>query len=396
MRKKYVVHRPLAIERPDLVAEWHPSKNLPLTPYEVTAGMETRVWWKCPKGPDHVWEATILGRAVRGKGCPVCANRLVTPKNSLAVRAPKLAQEWHPTKNGSVRPTDVVPGSGKRVWWQCRFGHEWQASLVQRTKVATRCPYCVGYRVTPERTLAAQEPALARTWHPTKNRELKPIDVGPGTAKKVWWLCKRGHEWRAAVNSRARRGTGCPMCAGNKVSPERSLATVAPDVAATWHPTRNGRLRPKDVMPGTDRKVWWKCPVGPDHEWKMSIVARRIYFSCPFCTNHRVSCTNSLATVAKKIARDWHPTKNGKLRPTDVVYGSGKLVWWRCQFGHEWSATVICRTRGSGGCPGCRFDSQLQRRRETHKLLPVDRALLAIEEEARRAASRKPNVKSRR
>jgi hypothetical protein len=373
-----MLHKSLAIERPDLVAQWHPSKNLPLTPRDVTAGMETRVWWKCPRGRDHVWEAKVLGRAHKGNGCPFCANRRTSSKSSLAVLAPKLAREWHPTKNGAARPTDVVPGSGKKAWWRCRFGHEWRTTIVQRTKVGTGCPYCVGYRVTPERSLAAVAPAVARTWHPTKNRALKPTDVASGTARKAWWLCKRGHEWRAAIICRARQGTGCPMCAGNRVSPERSLAAVAPKVAATWHTTRNGRLRPEDVMPGSARKVWWQCLKGPDHEWKMQIVVRRARSNCPFCSNHRVSCTNSLATVAKKIAQEWHPTKNGKLQPTDVVYGSGKMVWWRCKYGHEWSATVISRTRDDSGCPGCRFDDQLQRRRDQGKLRPSDRALLAV------------------
>jgi hypothetical protein len=111
----------------------------------------------------------------------------------------------------------------------------------------------------------------------------------------------------------------------------------------------------------------------------MSIVERRTRLGCPFCANRRVSCTNSLATVEKKIARDWHPTKNGKFQPTDVVHVSSKMVWWLCKYGHEWYATVISRTRdGGSSCPGCRFDDQLQRRRDQGKLRPVDRALLAV------------------
>jgi len=389
MRHKVVHHKPLARERPDLVAQWHPSKNLPLTPQDVTAGMEICVWWKCPRGPDHVWRANVLGRARKNSICPFCANRRASLTNSLAVLAPKVARQWHKTKNGALRPTDVVPGSGKKAWWCCRFGHEWRASIVQRTKVGTGCPYCAGYRVTPERSLAAIAPAVAKTWHPTKNRARKPADVASGSARKVWWLCKHGHEWRTAINLRARAGTGCPMCAGVRVSPERSLAAVAPKVAATWHTSRNGRLRPDEVMPGSDRKVWWQCPKGPDHAWKQSIVARRTRRDCPFCGNRRVSCTNSLATMAKKIAREWHPTKNGRLQPTDVMYRSGKKVWWLCKFGHQWLATVLSRTReGAGGCPGCRFDDQLKRRRAQGKLRPVDRALLALMGPARNAARR--------
>jgi hypothetical protein len=112
----------------------------------------------------------------------------------------------------------------------------------------------------------------------------------------------------------------------------------------------------------------------------MSIDKRRSLLGCPFCANRRVSCTNSLATVEKKIAREWHPTKNGKLQPTDVVYGSSKMVWWLCKYGHEWPATVKNRTYYGTGCPGCHFDDQLQRRRDQGKLRAVDRALLAVKD----------------
>ena len=34
-----------------------------------------------------------------------------------------------------------------------------------------------------------------------------------------------------------------------------------------WHPTKNGELKPSEVTFGSNKKVWWKCPKGDDHEW---------------------------------------------------------------------------------------------------------------------------------
>ena len=31
------------------------------------------------------------------------------------------------------------------------------------------------------------------------------------------------------------------------------------------------------------------------------------------------------------IAKEWHPTKNGKLTPLDVSQGQAIKVWWRCE-----------------------------------------------------------------
>lgn len=41
-------------------------------------------------------------------------------KKSLAFKAPILAKEWHPTKNGELTPWDLSAGSGISVWWLCR------------------------------------------------------------------------------------------------------------------------------------------------------------------------------------------------------------------------------------------------------------------------------------
>jgi hypothetical protein len=69
--------------------------------------------------------------------------------------------------------------------------------------------------------------------------------------------------------------------------------------------------------------------------------------------NKRVSVTNSLVTVHPKIAAEWHPTKNGKLTPRDVTYGSTKAVWWRCASGHEWRVRITGRTSKLTGCREC-------------------------------------------
>ena len=132
--------------------------------------------------------------------------------HNLMVRNAELANQWHPTKNGILTPSDVTPGSGKKVWWVCERRHEWPAKVSHRTH-GSGCPYCSGRLASADNNLAINNPELASQWLPTKNGELTPSDVTPGSGKKVWWLCKRGHGWRAFVYNRtARRSTGCPMC----------------------------------------------------------------------------------------------------------------------------------------------------------------------------------------
>ena len=68
-----------------------------------------------------------------------------SPDYNFKVKHPKVAEEWHPTKNGELTPSEVPPGSGKKVWWQCKKSkrHEWEAMISNRTKPnGTGCPKC--------------------------------------------------------------------------------------------------------------------------------------------------------------------------------------------------------------------------------------------------------------
>ena len=203
---------------PLLSAQWHPTKNGDLTPNQVVAGSHKKVWWKCDQGPDHEWAAVQASRTVGGTGCPYCAGRKVSVTNSLASLYPKIAAQWHPTKNGDLTPNQVVAGSNKKFSWKCDQGpdHEWDAAAVERTRNGTGCPYCAGQKVSATNSLASLYPKIAAQWHPTKNGDLTPNQVVAGSHKKVWWKCNQGpdHEWAAVQASRTAGGTGCPHCVG--------------------------------------------------------------------------------------------------------------------------------------------------------------------------------------
>ena len=50
--------------------------------------------------------------------------------------------------------------------------------------------------------LLSVNPKLAIEWNAEKNSELKPCDVLPGSHKKGWWKCLKGHEWEASIRDR--------------------------------------------------------------------------------------------------------------------------------------------------------------------------------------------------
>jgi hypothetical protein len=234
------------------------------------------------------------------------------------------------------------------VWWVCDKGHEWEAKICNRKR--TGCPYCAGKKISSDNNLTFINPTLAKQWHPTKNGDLSPDIVTPGSNKKAWWICDKGHEWEAVINSR--KTCGCPYCSGQKASDKNNLATIYPSISKQWHPTKNGDISPDMVTPGSGKKVWWIC--GKGHEWEAVIKSRRTN-GCPYCSGRRATDNNNFAALYPEAAKQWHPTKNGDISPDMVTPCSNKKVWWVCNKGHEWEAVICNRTtpKQPTGCPHC-------------------------------------------
>ena len=264
-----------------------------------------------------------------------------------------LLAQWDIERNLPLTPDDVTFGSHKRVWWTCPSGHSWQAMVYTRSEGAG-CPYCTGRKALPEQNcLAKQFPMLAVEWDSEKNAPLTPKDITPGSHKLIWWRCQNGHSYRSAVKTRV-QGSGCPYCAGKNVLPEEtSLATEYPSIAKEWDAAKNVPLLPTQVISGTRRKVWWRCPKG--HSWRAAVYSRTTFGTgCPVCTGRQaLAGENDLATLYPDIAAQWDEEKNGALHPSNVTAGSNRRVWWRCEKGHSYRAMIAQRVQRGDGCPYC-------------------------------------------
>ena len=341
------------MELESLLEQWDMQRNLPLTPDHISYGSKRKVWWRCKKG--HSWQAAVHTRTGSGTGCPICAGKIpLAGETDLATCHPDLARQWHPTRNINLTPKQVLSGSHRMVWWICEKGHEWRAQIKSRVN-GCGCPVCANREIRPaDNDLASRFPSLAAQWHPTKNGSLTPDQIPPGTTRKVWWICEKGHEWQASVASRV-SGCGCPVCAGRQVvAGDNDLASQFPAVAAQWYQEKNGSLTPRQVTSSSNRKVWWRCEKG--HNYEATIAARTMRGSgCPYCSGKKMlPGFNDLATLEPNIAAQWHPTLNGTLTPEMVTIGAHRKVWWQCDQGHIWKAAVYSRAGPQKcGCPIC-------------------------------------------
>lgn len=163
----------------------------------------------------HSYQSAVKTR-VQGTGCPYCAGkRVAVGETDLASQVPELVEQWDAEKNGDLSPQAVSPNSNRAVWWLCPLGHSYRAVVAHRTREGSGCPYCAGKKVLPGfNDLETLHPQVAREWHPTRNGALTPQQITPGSNRRVWWQCDRGHEWQAVVFSRTDwRRCGCPICA---------------------------------------------------------------------------------------------------------------------------------------------------------------------------------------
>lgn len=201
----------LQSEYPELSKQWHPTKNTSLTADSVTPHSGQKAWWLCSHG--HEWKAVINSRT-RGYGCPYCAGQRPTADRNFATKYPKLAKEWDWEKNGDTKPEECSPRSSSKVWWRCKKGHSWAATICNRTRnfKKSACPYCSNKRLSADNSLAQVRPDIAKQWHPQKNGPITSHEVVAGGSKKIWWVCKHGHEWQAPIGRRVIRGSGCPKC----------------------------------------------------------------------------------------------------------------------------------------------------------------------------------------
>lgn len=340
-----------------LIKEWHPTKNIDLDPAKLTLGSTKRAWWLCSKG--HEWEAIILSRGKRG--CSQCSNRKVSPDNSLAFKFPELLRYWDVVLNVHLKPTDVVAGGHREIWWKCEKSHSFKAQIRAIIKVFPKfyCPVCLGRNtktVPSGKSLLVKYPDLSKEWHPTRNGDLIPDKVLAGSEKKVWWKCPivSSHEWEANISNRV-KGSSCPYCTNKAVDSTNSLEALFPELCDDWHKTKNNEITPKDVVPGSAYSAWWECRKCY-YEWS-AVVRYRTGLGngqkhgCPACSNQVVTTRNSLSSLYPEIAKTWHPTLNGKLTPDQVLPGSVSKAWFLCDRNHYWQTQI--RLRINCGCPYC-------------------------------------------
>ncbi len=418
-KRIWVGYNDLQTTDPNLAKEWHPTKNGEITPQMVMRSTNKKYWWLYPyddpitgKHFDFEWEASVNSRS-RGKGCPFLVGKGVWPGyNDLESSYPKIAEEWHPSKNGNLTPRDVTTNSYKKVWWLGKCGHEWQSTISHRTR-GHGCIYCAksNAKLLPGyNDLQTVYPDIAKEWHPTKNGNLTPDKISARNERKVWWLGNCGHEWSASIHNRT-GNRGCPICAKEYKSsfPEQAIfyyvKLLFPDATNgdrkelngleldifipskriaieydgySWHKTQirrdcdkallckdNGirliRIREKG-LPSIDNceNIFVENTLNETIYDLFSLIGKELNISVDIDTDKAAITKQFLSSRHRhkwweqypELLDEWNYEKNGNFTPYLAMLKD--KVWWKCRnCGQEWETTITHRTRAKTGCPNC-------------------------------------------
>ena len=149
-----------------------------------------------------------------------------------------MLKEWDYERN-ALNPSEVLISSDKKVSWICsKCDYHWTATPANRLHQKSGCPKCAGSVVDVGVTdLATVNPEVAKMWDYEKNT-LRPDQVTSKTHQRAYFICPKGHRFKASI-ANISRGEGCPICGRErKVSmPEHALFyylnKLFPDVEQT-------------------------------------------------------------------------------------------------------------------------------------------------------------------
>lgn len=266
---------------------------------------------------------------------------------------PNLMKDWDYSRNVES-PQEIPAKSVRRFYWtSADCGHSWTDYPKGKNLHNRGCRIC-----SNEEILSGYNDF--KTLYPSLASELKDFvetsdTLDPRSGVLLQWICKNKHSYNASVSDRI-KGRSCYFCSGRKVFVGfNDFPTTHPHLFQEWDFSKNKNIDPYSLTLSSREAPHWTCHRG--HEWQMRLDARiNQKQNCPYCSGTRlIPGETDLATKFPKIAKDWHSTLNGDLKPTEVKPFTHKFVWWTCsRLGHKDYRQQISKRTGRGtGCPEC-------------------------------------------
>ncbi len=317
-----------------------------IAPNQLLTNTGIKVWWKCSKG--HSWENRLKDRINKFSRCPFCSNHKAWPGfNDLLTFYPEIAAEWDYEKNGDLRPENVTKSSGRTVFWKCKRGHEWRASVCGRTQNRSVCPECS----KGMKTSFAEQAIfyyVSEVYSDAENGNRVVLD---GKELDIFIpSLKVGIEHDGVYYHTGKKDkVKDEICKQKGIIlfriREKGCETInADDKDSTFVYDPHSIDELEDAIKWVLKRI---SKTVPDINIRRDEIKIR-----EKCLDY--SFEHSLTKMYPSVAEDWLYEKNGNVKPEGIDAGSHMNAWWKCKTcGGEWQMRVGARTFQNEGCPYC-------------------------------------------
>ena len=336
---------------PEISLDWDFELNENLTPDQVTYGSNKKVWWKCKKG--HSWEAKISNRTVNTTNCPYCSNQKAGYENTLEKKYPELAKEWDKEKN-TLKPSEVVFGSHKKVWWKCKKGHSWMTAVKHRAINKTNCPKCNMSTSIPEIRLLCELKSLFEVSWQSKIGKYKVDIFIPSLSIVIEYDGSYYHKTKEKYDYDK-----------NEYLKNKGFRIIRVREIPLKKMSSSDILVKSNLLTKDDCNTLVKRIV----ELSKTKISTNKYlirkgFTNEDLFNYYLSFLPdpfpeiSLKSKHPKLIEQWDFKKNDPLIPENFIPGSHHEVWWKCKKGHSWKQSIRDRLSTDYECQICHWDNK--------------------------------------
>jgi hypothetical protein len=222
-------------------------------------------------------------------------------------------------------------------------------------------------------------------WIKDKNNGLIPRNICKNTHTKYWFKCDEcDHEFSRYINYITNKTNAwCVYCGKTKLCDDNNCKQCFDKSFASYNGKtlndklkidcmindKNNGLLAHEIFKSSHKKIWFKCDIC-NHEFDKKIYGvSRDDSWCPYCVNKclcKNNCdicyNNSFASYKGKTENGklkvdcWITEKNNNILPRDIVKGTDKKYWFKCDVcDHEFNMRVCCiaRDKNNYWCSFC-------------------------------------------
>lgn len=282
--------------------EWDYEKNT-VNPEDIHSGSGKQIYWKCSIC-NYEFESSLKTKVSKLSRCMACNKKAAIPgKTDLKTVRPKLLDYWDYDKN-DLTPDKITLGSNTKIWWKCSEGHSFEKSPRAYSN-SFYCEVCSTggsdkQLVRGKNDFKTLYPELIE-FYADKN-SYPPEDTLVKSHRVYWWQCELNHIFKRRLVDFIESQV-CYYCSGRLLlSGFNDFDTLHKALLEEWDYEKNS-LDPKQIKPGNNKKVWWKCKKCGEG-WLAQVRSRaQMGTGCPRCASFSVKSAKTEKLILEELEK---------------------------------------------------------------------------------------------